>query len=111
MAALIGYLNYDRHAKHLHRLSNRNISAKVATWHTSAEVKMDKYGRVTVFVERNGVVVKKLHYDKSELSKKDMDMIARKEERARTRGMSDEQRIARIDRVLENEDIWIDGKC
>jgi hypothetical protein len=106
MANLIGYLNYDRHAKQLHRLSNRNISAKVATWHTSAEVKMDKYGRVTVFVERNGVVVKKLHYDKSELSKSDMELIERQEERARERlnraRMPEEVRVAKIDRVLEN---------
>ena len=106
MANLIGYLNYDRHAKQLHRLSNRNISAKVATWHTSAEVKMDKYGRVTVFVERNGVVVKKLHYDKSELSKSDMKLIEMREERARRRqeiaSVPEEVRVARIDRVLES---------
>lgn len=107
MANLIGHLEYGHHARKIHRLAHYNISARLATWHTFLDVSMDKYGRVRMTLTQNGKVVKNWEYKKSELSKKDMDKIKKKEEAyTRRRERSDtsfDEQVAKIDKVLEKE--------
>lgn len=55
MAALIGYLNYDHHARVIHRLSHHDISSRLATWTGAISTELSKDGTYSVFV--NGKLV------------------------------------------------------
>jgi hypothetical protein len=100
LANLIGYLDYDHHARQIHRLAHRSITARLSTWKTHINFTLDEYGRLSGSIERDGKIIKRFHYDKGELSKKDIELCEAKRLRAQDRP-SYEERIAKVDRILE----------
>jgi hypothetical protein len=76
-------MDYGHHAGSISRLAHDSISARLSTWHTHVRAPIDKYGRVSVSIEREGTDTKTLRLDTPECTEEEMkkDMAKRAKRR------------------------------